>query len=49
MTAATDVLVDKLIEITDTGGEEAWCTLPRAFRRHMESCCKRLRDNEKLN
>ncbi len=31
------------------GGEAAWCTLPCEFRQHMDSCCKRLRDNKKLN
>ncbi len=25
------------------------CTLPREFRRRLESCCKRLRDNKKLD
>ena len=33
----------------ENGGEGAWCTLPHEFRRRMENCCKRLRDNKKLN
>ncbi len=27
---------------TATGGEAAWCTLPRELRRRMESCYKRI-------
>ncbi len=34
---------------TATGGEAAWCNLLLELRRRMESCCKRILGNKKLN